>query len=882
VYQVAYVIVKSAISPRPGNWILERSLDGRRFYPWQYYAISDDECHSAYGVSATRGRPTYTSDTQVICTSYFSRLQLEGGEVHTSLVNGRPGSSGPSEALREFTEARYVRLRLQKIRTLHGDLQGRSTQSDASVTKRYFYSIKDISIGGRCVCNGHADNCETNDRQQVARCSCVHNTCGDKCDTCCPLYNQQPWRAGNSSDGGVCEECQCHDHSDKCVYDSDVATNRLSLNARGEYDGGGKCLNCRDNTEGINCEKCKSGFFRPQGTSPSASRPCTPCSCAGPGTTGECVQDDSQFNLGLFPGACICKRGFDGPRCDKCAKGYRRFPVCEECPCNRAGSLSEECEGECVCKENVVGPRCDSCAPGHFYLDARNPVGCTHCYCNGATSVCEAAKLAVYTVMEQSRWSVTDLQRRRVVAAAIEGNDAMISHDQMAAFESYYWLAPDDYLGSRMTSYGQTLTVRVSWVKLRGDTSGEPTRCPDVIIEGAGYRIAYGDNIYRRGKSAVLEIPFYEHDWFHFPKDLSDIRTSTKRREYKGRKVTRREMMEIMSSLETLMIRARYHTVQIEGVLHSVVLEYGAEGRATLVTGAVERCSCPPGYSGLSCESCERGYRRANNTVYGGGCLPCDCNGHVDTCDPFTGACGECLHNTMGEHCERCVAGYFGDPTSGDPNACQPCECPLPLGSNHFTPRCVPDYDIGGSYRCKCRVGYEGPKCERCADGYFGNPFVPGNYCQPCECNGNVDPRVAGTCDRQTGECLRCIGNTAGWHCDRCKENYFGDARRGQCVSCMCNALGSLSSQCDPSTGQCQCRNLFTGRQCDRCNRGHGGVTEGCPRCQCHPEGSTSQICDPFNGQCSCKPGVTGRYCDQCLPDHFGTLGSGCMSEYRL
>lgn len=34
-----------------------------------------------------------------------------------------------------------------------------------------------------------------------------------------------------------------------------------------------------------------------------------------------------------------------------------------------------------------------------------------------------------------------------------------------------------------MTSYGQTLKVKVAWVKLRGDTSGQPTRCPDVIIE---------------------------------------------------------------------------------------------------------------------------------------------------------------------------------------------------------------------------------------------------------------------------------------------------------------------------------------------------------------------------------------------------------------
>lgn len=79
---MAYVIVKAANSPRPGNWILERSLDGITFKPWQYYAISHGECLDVYGISPTIGIPRYRSDDEVICTSRYSQLEpLENGEV---------------------------------------------------------------------------------------------------------------------------------------------------------------------------------------------------------------------------------------------------------------------------------------------------------------------------------------------------------------------------------------------------------------------------------------------------------------------------------------------------------------------------------------------------------------------------------------------------------------------------------------------------------------------------------------------------------------------------------------------------------------------------------------------------------------------------------
>ena len=52
-------------------------------------------------------------------------------------------------------KASHIRLRFEQAKTLLGHLMG-IMENDESVTRRYFYSIKDISIGGRCDCNGHA------------------------------------------------------------------------------------------------------------------------------------------------------------------------------------------------------------------------------------------------------------------------------------------------------------------------------------------------------------------------------------------------------------------------------------------------------------------------------------------------------------------------------------------------------------------------------------------------------------------------------------------------------------------------------------------------------------------------------------------------------
>ena len=60
--------------------------------------------------------------------------------------------------------------------------------------------------------------------------------------------------------------CQCYGHADECVYDEKVAAEKKSIDIHGRYDGGGVCLYCRHNTEGVNCEKCRPGYYRQTGT----------------------------------------------------------------------------------------------------------------------------------------------------------------------------------------------------------------------------------------------------------------------------------------------------------------------------------------------------------------------------------------------------------------------------------------------------------------------------------------------------------------------------------------------------------------------------------------------------------------------------------------
>uniref|UniRef100_A0A8C3R9B8 Basement membrane-specific heparan sulfate proteoglycan core protein n=1 Tax=Cyanoderma ruficeps TaxID=181631 RepID=A0A8C3R9B8_9PASS len=842
VFQVAYVIIKAANAPRPGNWILERSIDGTEFRPWQYYAISDTECLTRYNITPRIGPPTYKRDDEVICTSYYSRLvPLEHGEIHTSLINGRPSADDPSQKLLEFTSARYIRLRLQRIRTLNADLMTLShndpKELDPIVTRRYYYSIKDISVGGMCICYGHARSCPLDEITKKLQCQCEHNTCGESCNKCCPGYHQKPWRPGTLSAGNKCEKCNCHNKAEDCYYNQSIADQKRSMDIHGQYIGGGVCLNCTQHTTGINCEMCADGYFRPQKVSPYDDHPCYPCDCDPFGSLSSvCVKDEhhSDSQHGTLPGQCQCKEGYAGEKCDRCAFGYRGYPSCLRCNCSLVGSINEDpCTEPCLCKENVEGENCDLCKPGFYNLQERNPQGCTECFCFGVSDVCDGLTWPISQISDMTGWLVTDLYKERSVhpqRSQFDGPHQISINNTEAAKvlkHTYYWSAPEAYLGNKLTAFSGDLKYSVSY---------------DIPMESVDSDIMFSLVLQFQGNGQILSTraaglslqPYeeYSNSVRFVPENFIEFNT---------KKAIDREIYNI----QVLMCIFNTHN-------------------ATAFSPSISFQSCLPGYY------------RVDGILFGGICQPCKCNGHATECD-IHGVCFACQHNTTGPFCDQCLPGFYGNPSQGTPEDCQPCACPLSSAANNFSPTCQLSEE-GGIVCDKCLPGYTGSQCERCANGYYGNPLMPGQLCAPCECNGNVNPQEEGHCDPFTGQCLKCLGNTAGDHCEKCADGYYGDAVIDKnCHACACHVNGSLSSICQHETGVCSCKSNVIGERCDKCLSGYYGLLNGlgCIPCNCSQFGSVSEDCN-HQGQCHCVPGVAGEKCDRCAHGFYAFQDGGC------
>ncbi|NXX62583.1 LAMC3 protein, partial [Scopus umbretta] len=705
------------------------------------------------------------------------------------------------------------------------------------------------------------------------------------------------------SDFSVGGRCKCNGHASECAPD----------------EAGQLVCVCQHNTAGTDCERCQPFYQdRPwaRGTAEAANE-CLPCNCSG--RSEECFYDRELYRRSGHGGHCRnCRDNTAGPHCERCRQNHYRWEqraACQPCHCHPAGSLQPQCDssGTCLCKANVTGWKCERCKDGYHSLSEG---GCRPCACDPAGSIgtcdpntghCTCKERVEGHLCNRCQPGWFNLQPHNPA-----GCTSCFCYGHSTACT-----AADGYEVTHVRSdFSQGLE---GWAAAAVGAADLPLRWADgeIVTEWDGeelvdflapekflqnQHLSYGQllslllRVEGNGTGMETVAPLLQVQLVLEGEGMEITMSSSESQSQHGKQaVTFRlheaeEGMEpslsafnfqhLLSNLTALRLRVSRGPMRGRLSLSEVQLTSARPGPGVRA-GWVEECTCPLGYAGQFCQSCAPGFKR--EIPFGGpfvSCVPCACNQHGD-CHPLSGHC-RCLHNTEGPSCERCSPGFYGNPFVGRFDDCKPCPCP---GRSPCTR--VPG---SGEVVCThCPPGQRGKRCELCDDGFFGDPLGqrgPVRPCVPCHCHGNVDLNAVGNCDPVSGRCLRCLYNTTGEHCERCQTGFYGDALApdpaGKCAPCDCNPDGSAPGLegCDPSTGQCHCLPHVTGRACGICQPGYYGLqpTVGCKSCECHSTGSRESGCHALTGQCSCQPGVAGKQCDRCHHGFFGFSARGCRA----
>ncbi|XP_053672067.1 basement membrane-specific heparan sulfate proteoglycan core protein [Anopheles nili] len=395
------------------------------------------------------------------------------------------------------------------------------------------------------------------------------------------------------------------------------------------------------------------------------------------------------------------------------------------------------------------------CQQGFFNNKAVNPTDCINCFCFGVSTTCSSADLYTYALKPPvSSLTIVGVEgpwsgRRELMVGEFENHNLTAQrHGVQLRLTNLvpgrrvpYYSLPEEYKGNQLKSYGGSIRYDVEY-----DGSGRPINAPDVILKGNGMTLFHWHKgSFRPDIKNHVSVSLLPNNWVQTDRSPA----------------SREDIMMALANIDSILIRMQY----VDGIernieLVNIMMDSAAQDDRGLGSASlVEQCRCPPGYRGLSCESCDYDYVRQSSGPWLGRCVP---------------------------RAEECRPGYYGDPNRGIP--CSPCPCPQ-AGDKSRARTCY--LDSRDNVVCKCDRGYAGERCMECDVGYVGNPLGEGCFPRPVSnCNSLGTDRVL-----PDGRCYCKLG-IDGQYCDRCANHHFHMNENG-CVGCFCMGV---TNQCSSTT----------------------------------------------------------------------------------
>lgn len=282
-------------------------------------------------------------------------------------------------------------------------------------------------------------------------------------------------------------------------------------------------------------------------------------------------------------------------------------------------------------------------------------------------------------------------------------------------------------------------------------------------------------------------------------------------------------------------------------------------------------CSCPPGYSGDSCQT------------------------DIDECASIPCANGgTCSDSNNGFTC-ACVAGFSGGSCQTNINECASTPC-----RNGAT--CV---DAAGSFSCTCAAGFSGVTCQTDINECASTPCANGGTCHDSSngytctcvtsysgvrCQTNIDECASTPC-ANGGTCTDDIGSYS-CACPPGSSGIYCQTNLNECASLPCrngatcmDGLNAYFCQCDSSHTGVQCQTLLMACGSSPCQNSASceDLLNNEFACHCAP-GFQGTLCETNINECASGPCVNGgtcadaddRYVCQCVA---GYSGQRCQTE---